>query len=47
MIMVLKNVSVVERLERRDCDQHSLSLKPTRPVLLYSLKRHFTALSSA
>ena len=36
--------SVVELLKRRDCDQHGLGSKPTRAILLFPWKRHFTAL---
>ena len=37
--------SVVEWLERRDCDQHGLDSKPTRTILLCPWERHFTAFS--
>ena len=46
--MKLKLVgSVVECLERRDCDRHSLGSKDTHVILLCPRKRHFTALSHA
>ena len=45
--IVIKNLfgTVVEWLERRDCDQHNLGSKPTRAILLCLCERHFTALS--
>ena len=39
--------SVVEWLERRDCERLSLGSKPNRAILLCTWKRHFTALSPA
>ena len=39
--------SVVEWLERRDCDRHGLGLKRTRAILLCPWERHLTALSPA
>ena len=39
--------SVVEWLKRRAYDQHGLSSKLTRTILLCPWERHFTALSSA
>ena len=39
--------SVVEWLKRRARDQHRLSSKPTRAILLYPWERHFTAHSPA
>ena len=36
--------SVVEWLERHDCDRHGLGSKPSRAILL-SRERHFTAFS--
>ena len=39
--------SVVEWLERRDCDQHGLGSKPICVILLCPWERHFTALSPA
>ena len=30
-------------IERRDCDRHGPSLKPTRAILLCPWERHFTA----
>ena len=39
--------SVVEWFKRRVRDQHGLGLKPTRAILLYPWKRHFTAHSPA
>ena len=39
--------SVVERLERHDCNRHGLGSKPTRCNLLYSWERHFMALFPA
>ena len=44
---VLKVGSVVEWLKRRAYDQHCLSSKPTRAILLCPWERHFTALSPA
>ena len=38
---------MVEWLKRRACDQHGLSSKPTRAILLCPWERHFTALSLA
>ena len=40
-------VGSVEWLRRRTCDQHSLSSKPTRAILMCAWERHFTALSPA
>ena len=37
--------SVVEWLERRDCDGHGLGAKPTRAILLCPWERHLTGLS--
>ena len=37
--------SVVEWLERRDCDRHGLDSKPTRAIPLCPRQWHFTALS--
>ena len=37
--------SVIEWLERRDCDRHGLVSKSTRPILVFSWKRHVTAFS--
>ena len=37
----------VELLERGDCDQHDLSSKPTRAILLCPWERHFTSISPA
>ena len=37
--------SVVEWLERRAREQHGLSSKPTRAILLCPWERHFTPLS--
>ena len=39
--------SVVEWLERRDCDRYGLGLKSAHAILLFLLKRHFTTLSPA
>ena len=39
--------SVVEWLERRDCDRHDLGSKPSRAIPLCPWERHFTALSPA
>ena len=39
--------SVVERLKRRDHDQHGLGSKPTCAILLCFWERHFTTLSPA
>ena len=39
--------SVVEWLQRQDCDRHSLGLKSTRAILLFRWKRYFTELSPA
>ena len=39
--------SIVEWLERRDCDRHGPGSKPTRAIVLCTWERHFTALSSA
>ena len=39
--------SVVERLERRDCDRQGLGSKPTCAILLCHWERHFTALFPA
>ena len=41
------NGSVVEWLERRDCDRHGLGSKSTRAILLCPWERHFTALFPA
>ena len=38
--------SVVEWLERRDCDRHGLGSKPICAVQLCPKERHFAALSS-
>ena len=37
--------SVVECSKRRDCDKHSLGLKPTCTILLFPWERHLTTLS--
>ena len=39
--------SVVEWLERRDCDRHVFGSKPTCAILLSPWERHFTALFPA
>ena len=39
--------SVVEWLKRRARNQHGLSSKPTRTILLCPWEKHFTALSPA
>ena len=39
--------SVIEWLERRDCDRHGLDSKPTSAILLCPLERQFIALSPA
>ena len=40
-LLFLESVTL---LERRDCDQHNLGLKPTRAILLCPWKRHFLLL---
>ena len=37
--------SVVDWLERRNCDQHGLGSKPTCAILLCPWERHLTAVS--